>query len=122
MKIRKLAQDETTKPVIGRTNTSEILRSITPLFEKKLSSWSILDGSVGWFLHEDGNEYEVVITPAQHGRYKNLREQEAYGVNIDAAEKKIKEQLDNGIITPEQFKARMQELTAARVMGLSRKG
>jgi hypothetical protein len=110
MKIRKIAQDEATKPITGPTNTSEILNSIKPIFEKSISSWYIADGSVGWFLYKDGNEYEVVVTPAKYGKYKNLREQENYNSNLDEAEKKIKEQLDSGLITPEQYKARMQEL------------
>ena len=110
MKITKIAQDETTKPVTGRTNTAEILNSMRPLFEKALSAWSVADGSVGWFLHSDGNEYEVVVTPAQYGKYKALREQEAYGSNLDAAEKRIKEDLDNGVITPAQYKTKLMEL------------
>ena len=56
------------------THTSDIISRITPLFKERVDSWFVADGSVAWFIWEDGNEYEVTVSPSGLGRHRALRE------------------------------------------------
>ena len=59
----------------GPTHTAEIMSRLTPLFQKRVDSWFVAGGSVAWFIWEDGNEYEVTVSPSRLGRHLDIREE-----------------------------------------------
>lgn len=63
----------------SHTSTSDVLARVSAALHNKISSWHVLDGSVGWFKFDDGVIYEVSISPAAHGKYFNILKDELLG-------------------------------------------
>jgi hypothetical protein len=111
MKITKISQvQDAVKAPTGQTHTQEIMMKISQVFQKKLSSWYVASGSVAWFLYDDGNEYEVIVSPARYGHHRNIREGELEGQSLASAKDRAKKDLDSGKITRKQYDARMREM------------
>lgn len=41
-------------------------------FTKRLDLWTIVDGAVALYVHEDGNAYEVIVRPASEAKFRGL--------------------------------------------------
>ena len=53
-------------------HTADVINRITKLFEKRVDSWYIADGSVGLFRDHDGQAYEITIRPASEAKYGQM--------------------------------------------------
>jgi len=60
--LRKSLQTEQDFP---RYHTADILEKITPLFKKRLSSHFLADGATGVFEFDDGQTYEITVSPSR---------------------------------------------------------
>lgn len=60
----------------GKAHTSDIIEDISKsgVFDEKMNSYFVSNGTVGWFRYSDGKIYEVLVTPLTHGQHKNLFE------------------------------------------------
>lgn len=62
----------------GVTYTAEVLNEAGSAVGERIESSWVANGSVGWFRYKDDKVYEIVVSPAYHGRYfdyfKELRQ------------------------------------------------
>jgi len=56
-----------------RSYVTEVITAISQIPElRRITASNILNGAVGLFEASDGKQYEIVIRPADLGKYKNL--------------------------------------------------
>ena len=53
-------------------HTADIIVEITPVFNERIDSWYIANGSVALFSYKDGNAYEVEVRPASLAQHKDI--------------------------------------------------
>ena len=66
------AQADNNYTTINPTHTSDITRAITSVFEERIYSQFLASGSVAWYRHQDGNVYEIIVSPADLGQHINV--------------------------------------------------
>ena len=72
---KKCKKEETEElQEVRETKTAAILAEIQgcPSINKRLDSSYIADGAVGLFSGTDGNAYEIIVRPANLGKFKQL--------------------------------------------------
>jgi hypothetical protein len=54
--------------------TADVIRRISDagIFEKRVSTWYVADGTAALFRDKDGQAYEVLVSPASLAKYKEL--------------------------------------------------